>query len=261
MNNKRIMEAMYKDATISVVIPTLNESRHIVGLVNALNRQNVDQIIIADGGSADETLSLVNRLDKVVILQTVCGRGGQIASALEKAHGDIVWILHADCQIPTDAVTRIGEVMRNPKVAMGCFRLAFDHEHPLLSLYGWFSRFETVLTTFGDQGFFMRRKAITDVVDLAGMKLFEDVVLRKAMRCQGRIYKIPVEIITSARRFHKRGILRTQIMNLGYLIAYMAGACPSRLAERYYHGRDGQFNRELTVSTPKSTAVRPLSAQ
>jgi succinoglycan biosynthesis protein ExoA len=49
---------------VLVVIPCLNEVRHLEGLVSDLIRSNVEpvQIVIADGGSTDGTLDLANEL-------------------------------------------------------------------------------------------------------------------------------------------------------------------------------------------------------
>jgi len=53
---------------VTVVIPTLNEAESIGGVIAALRRHLVDQIIVADGGSTDGTLQIARRAGAEVIV-------------------------------------------------------------------------------------------------------------------------------------------------------------------------------------------------
>jgi hypothetical protein len=48
-------------ASVAVVIPTLNEEASIGAVVSALPRDIVDKIIVADGGSKDQTAERARR--------------------------------------------------------------------------------------------------------------------------------------------------------------------------------------------------------
>jgi len=235
---------------ISVLIPTLNEAQALPVLMRQLAGLSLKEIIICDGGSVDNTLACARHEPGVRMVSCTQGRGRQIATGASIATGDILWILHADSQVPTDADRLIRRTLSDPSVSMGCFQLRFDYRHRLLSLYAFLSRFDTVLTTFGDQGYFMRRADYLRVGGCPRWRLFEDVALRQALRTQGRIQKVRDAITTSARRFLRGGILRTQIYNAIFLLRYFMGADPNRLAERYY-GDKSQTNtpKYLTAET------------
>ncbi|MDP2316184.1 MAG: glycosyltransferase, partial [Pseudomonadota bacterium] len=59
---------------ISVVIPTLNEGRALPRLLGALG--DVDEIVVADGGSTDDTVAVATRAGATVV-RAPRGRGPQ----------------------------------------------------------------------------------------------------------------------------------------------------------------------------------------
>ena len=82
---------------VSVVIPTLNEARNLPHVFEALPG-NVDEIIVVDGHSVDDTLAVARRLkpEARIVLQTRTGKGNAIACGCVAATGDIIALIDAD---------------------------------------------------------------------------------------------------------------------------------------------------------------------
>lgn len=220
--------------TISAVIPTRNEAPRLASLLNQLSEIDVAQIIVSDGDSSDETRAVAKTFPHVTVITGETGRGNQIARATPLLTGEIIWLLHADSRLCHDPLPEMRGLMADKSVALGCFSLCFDARGFWYDLYERFSRFDSVWSTFGDQGFFMRR---SDYVRLGGcpqIPLFEDVALRRAAKSLGAIKKLKTPIITSAHRFRRYGPLKTQLMNARLLLNYLNGADPVGLAQRYY---------------------------
>ena len=86
---------------LSVIIPTLNEERHVGSLLSdiAAQRWKPDEVLVVDAGSADGTIPVVRRFPFAVVLEgtppVACGRnlGG------EKATGDVLIFLDADVRL------------------------------------------------------------------------------------------------------------------------------------------------------------------
>jgi glycosyltransferase involved in cell wall biosynthesis len=100
--NKHLLDAPGRDgrrstATVSVIIPTLNESRNIPYVLNTIPHW-VDEIIIVDGRSKDdsERVAKVLRPDVRIIEQTRRGKGAALRSGLHAARGEILIIMDAD---------------------------------------------------------------------------------------------------------------------------------------------------------------------
>ncbi|MBI2626585.1 MAG: glycosyltransferase family 2 protein [Candidatus Nealsonbacteria bacterium] len=81
---------------VSVIIPALNEVGSIGAVLNDIPKDRVDEILVADGGSTDGTVELVEKLGYIVVTQEKKGFGAAIASGIENAKGDVVMVINAD---------------------------------------------------------------------------------------------------------------------------------------------------------------------
>ncbi len=83
--------------TVSVVIPALNEAKNLP-YVFARLPHDIDQVILVDGGSVDDTVAVALQLrpDTVVVTQTRKGKGNALACGFARCTGDIVVMIDAD---------------------------------------------------------------------------------------------------------------------------------------------------------------------
>ena len=221
------------DADIAVLIPVLNEAVRIGHRLDELAALGLTEIVVCDGGSTDATAEIVTSRNGVRFVAERRGRGAQLQAAFRSTPAPVVLILHADTQLPDNAVDLIRSALADPGVAGGCFRLRFDRDGLSLSIYGWLTRFETTFTTFGDQAFFARRAAIAAGGGIPDWPLFEDVELRRRLCQQGRFVKLVGHVTTSARRFERSGFIRGQILNVLFVAGFWLGLSPRWLAARY----------------------------
>lgn len=82
---------------ISVVIPALNEEKNIGIVLRAMPRE-VDEVIVVDGGSKDDTVeaALDNRHDVVVVSQRGKGKGDALRAGFLATTGDKIIMMDAD---------------------------------------------------------------------------------------------------------------------------------------------------------------------
>jgi hypothetical protein len=95
------------------------------------------------------------------------------------------------------------------------------------------SRFDTALTTFGDQAYFVRATVFEAIGGFADWPFLEDVQLRRDLRERGRFVKLPIPVVTSARRFKGEGTVRRQLLNGLILLLFHCGISAQRLARWY----------------------------
>ncbi|HKW41097.1 MAG TPA: glycosyltransferase family 2 protein [Gemmatimonadales bacterium] len=97
---------------LTVVIPTLNEERQIATAVAALSW--ADEVIVADGGSADRTAELARSRGATVLEVAGTTIGGQRNAAIARARNEWVLALDADERVPDALRAEIAAVMAAP---------------------------------------------------------------------------------------------------------------------------------------------------
>ncbi|HEY2764593.1 MAG TPA: glycosyltransferase family 2 protein [Pseudonocardiaceae bacterium] len=84
------------DPTISIVIPARNEAKNLEVVLPGL--PPVEQIVLVDGHSVDDTMAVARRLrpDITLVQQTRAGKGNALACGFAAATGDIIVMFDAD---------------------------------------------------------------------------------------------------------------------------------------------------------------------
>jgi len=99
---------MYKQNSITVIIPCLNEEQ---GIEKVLRRMPdfVDQVIVVDNGSTDRTSDVAHALGAEVIREPVRGYGRSYKKGFSCATSDVVITLDGDHSYPPDAISYLLE--------------------------------------------------------------------------------------------------------------------------------------------------------
>jgi len=217
----------------SVIIPACNEQERIENTISSLRRLHPDaEIILSDGESTDETAQRAGRMSIPVVLSKR-GRGIQCNAGARNASGEILLFLHADSLLPANAFPILEEYFRNPRVQIGTFRLQFDRSHWLLRAYAIFTRFDSLFTRYGDQCIVVRKSFFHALGGFPDWPLFEDVHFLRTARRRTKIVSFPAAVTTSARRFERLGILRTQWINICLFARFLLKTPPEELAKIY----------------------------
>ncbi len=231
--------------SLAIIIPALNEAPNIPRtLATATTQFPRAKLIVVDGGSADATRELAHASGATVI-NSPRGRGTQCAIGAIAAREDWLLFLHADTLLSDDASAVANAFMLQPTAQIATFRLRFDDGGAFLRVCGWFTRFDSVFTRFGDQGILIRRAFYQALGGFQPWPLFEDVGLLQRARKKARIVSLPAVVTTSARRFNRSGHIRQQLRNGFLLTRYLFGASPERLAASY-----GRCTGALKARTP-----------
>jgi rSAM/selenodomain-associated transferase 2 len=221
---------------ISVIMPALNEADGIVDTLRVLQdmRRRGVEIIVADGGSSDDTAALCAPLaDRVIVATT--GRASQMQAGAALARGSILWFLHADSRAPRNADQAIAAALGSGDRQWGRFAVGFPHAGFMLGLVATLMNLRSCLTGIatGDQGIFVTRALFERVNGYPQIPLMEDIALSRLLKGHSRPACLHDTLSTSARRWHAHGTLRTILTMWSLRLAYYIGASPARLARFY----------------------------
>lgn len=220
---------------LSIVVPTLDEAAAIQATLGALAeaRAGGAEVLVVDGGSRDGTRALAAPLADRVI-EGPRGRSAQMNAGARAASGEAFVFLHADTLLPTGAHHAIEAALAGGR-SWGRFDVAIAGADPMLAVVALLmnarSRWTGIAT--GDQALFVTRAAFEAEGGFPDIPLMEDVALSKRLRRRSRPACLRERVVTSGRRWERRGTLRTIMLMWKLRLAYALGADPHRLARRY----------------------------
>jgi len=230
--------------TISVIIPTLNEERKIMATLAQTAALGFDELIVADGGSLDQTPLLVESyrlrtqhsgLSPVRLVPAPRGRAHQMNEGAQTSRGEILLFLHADTTLPDNAKALIETALADQHTVGGRFNVRFDRTSMWGSIIGsmmnWRSRISGIAT--GDQALFVRRPIFEQMGGFADMPLMEDIDFSRRLKRKGAIVALTATVTTSFRRWEQQGPLRTILLMWTLRFLYWIGVSPHRLAHLY----------------------------
>lgn len=220
-----------------VVVPVLNEELALPGCLAALRGLPV-RVVVVDGGSTDASRELAAAAG-VELRHSGAGRARQMnVGAQALCEERALLFLHADTRLPDGWLSALQGAL-DEGWRWGRFDVRLDSHERLLIMVGAMMNLRSRLTGIctGDQAIFMDSQAWRQCGGYAPIALMEDIELSGRMRhLAGRPAALRKRVLVSARRWQRRGTLRTIALMWSLRALYFAGCSPARL-HRLYYGR------------------------
>ncbi|TVR52110.1 MAG: glycosyltransferase [Puniceicoccaceae bacterium] len=215
-------------ATLSLIMPVLDDEAALRERLPELAALAPEMdLIVVDGGSRDASAAVAAGAGLRLLHSHAPGRARQMNFGAAAATGDILLFLHADTLLPAAAPAAIRNAIADGCVG-GAFARRFDSPSRLLRLtcrladargrlFGWF---------LGDQAIFALRKVFLDTGGYPDWPWFEDLEFSRRLARAGRTRLLTPPVVTSARRFHRRGPLRQSLRDFRLTLQFLARGKP-----------------------------------
>lgn len=233
---------------VSIVIPLLNEVENLLQLITQVATLNPlpQQVIVVDGGSIDSSVSITKKIIEDVmdngqlaidwqIIESTAGRAIQMNTGAALATGDILLFLHADTQLPINAINDIENAMVQSD--WGRFDVHLDSRNPMLWVVSRMMNARSRLTVIatGDQAVFIKKSLFEQIGGYPNQPLMEDIELCKRLKNIAKPACLRSKVTTSARRWQQNGTGRTILLIWQLRFDYWRGISPEILKQRYHN--------------------------
>jgi dTDP-glucose pyrophosphorylase len=116
--NYALRSRSFGDYSISLIIPAFNEESSIGYVINDFS-EHVDEILVVDNSSTDNTAGLARELGARVETVRLKGYGDAIKYGLDNAKGEILVIVEADYSFRSRDLHKILEYLKDADMVMG----------------------------------------------------------------------------------------------------------------------------------------------
>ena len=203
---------------LSVIIPTLNEERHVGSLLSdiAAQTREPEEVLVVDAGSTDGTVPVARRFAFAKLLEgeppVACGRnlGGRSAT------GDVLIFLDADVRLPKAFFEGFLEEFEGRRLEVACpFYMPYRSTR---AVEGFHALFNLVLKAvqgispsgaghcIAVRGDLFRGSSGFD----PGLK-FDDIELIRRLSKGRRFGMVEEQVFVSDRRYREQGVLRMML--------------------------------------------------
>ncbi len=225
---------------LAVIIATLNAAGSLPACLTALSASHPGlrtTLIVADGGSTDETQALAVAAGCLFVTAPP-GRAAQYRKAADAARdlgAEFFWFLHADTVPDAGWGRALADFMAgcDAQTHAGYGRLCFDDRAWQGRLIAWLAHGRGHLgLPYGDQGLLIAHGFYVALGGYPETDFMEDVLMvrkigRRRLRC------LSVRTTTSAIRYRRDGWFRRASRNLLIIVLFLAGVPPARLKSLY----------------------------
>ena len=222
--------------TISIITPTYNESDNIGKLVTYLKEHGgggLIEIIVSDGGSADETFEKARNAGAMAVLSPEKGRAAQMKFGASLAKGDILYFVHADTIPPKSYVADIQKAILDG-YDLGRYLSKYNTPNWLLQINAVLSRLDTFAGMGGDQTLFITKKLYEQTGGFnPSMKIMEEFEFCTRARKQGMYKIMNSAALISTRKYDTNSWLTVQKANFTIVNMYKSGASQDSMVAKY----------------------------
>ncbi|MBL1140449.1 MAG: glycosyltransferase family 2 protein [Proteobacteria bacterium] len=196
---------------LSIIVPVLNEQDTIKACLSRLQylRKAGHEIIVVDGGSQDNTLSIASSLSDFLI-KSKKSRSIQMNAGANKASGDFLIFLHVDTILPARIHDLISQIY-DRNIKWGRFDLTLSGQHFFFRVIEKCINIRSRLTGIatGDQVIFVEKEVFNEINGFPEIALMEDIAISKSLLKYSKPACLKEKVVSSSRRWEKNGILKT----------------------------------------------------
>ena len=215
--------------SLSVIVPALNEERHVGSLLSDVLSQtrSADEVIVVDAGSEDGTVSVAERFPGVVLLNgsPPVAKGRNLGG--RRAGGDVLVFLDADVRLPEGFFEGLLEEFEKRRLDVACPRYVPHQSTPAIrGIHAFFNLLfksvEGLLPSGAGHCIAVRGEVFRESRGFDPTLKFDDIELIRRLAKDRRFGIVAERVYVSDRRYREHGVpkmlLRYLLMSLFFAL-------------------------------------------
>ena len=224
---------------LSIIIPTLNESKNLPLLLSDLSEiNNKSEILIIDSNSKDKTNDIACINGTRFYKLTEKNRGLQLNYGAKKAKGKWLLFIHADSRLKFNWSREIIDILKKDSNLIYFFNFQVNNKSFIYRLLEFLVNLRCFLfkTPYGDQGLLISKKNFKNQGEYKTIPIMEDFdFISRIDKRNLRSLKTP--IFTSSRKWEEVNFVWQSLQNWYLRRLMRKGHSLNKIYKKYYKVR------------------------
>ncbi len=226
-----------KITKLSIIIPTLNESKNLSLLLSDLSEINIkSEILIIDSTSKDKTkdIALINgtRFYKT----NKNNRGFQLNYGAKQAQGDWLLLIHADSRLKKNWSKEIEFILKRDPNYIFYFKFKVNNKSLIFRILELLVNLRCLLfkTPYGDQGLLISKENFKALGGYKAIPIMEDFDFIRRIKKKKYLRSLKTPIFTSSRKWEKVNFFWQSLKNWNLRRLMLRGYSLNKIYKNYY---------------------------
>ena len=222
---------------LSIIIPTLNESKNLPSLISDLSEINIDsEILVIDSISKDKTKDIALLYGTKFYKTNIRNRGIQLNFGAKRAKGNWLLFIHADSRLNLNWSTEIKDLIKKDSNFIYFFKFKVDSKLLKFRILEFFVNLRCFIfsTPYGDQGFLISKKNFNNYGGFKNIPLMEDFDFIRRIKQKEYLIGLKTPIYTNSRKWNHKNLILQSIKNWNLRRLWLKGVSLDKIYKMYY---------------------------
>ena len=224
---------------LSIIIPTLNESKSLPLLLSDLSELRNTEILIIDSSSKDKTREIASIYGAKFYQLKQKNRGLQLNFGAQKASGNWLLFIHADSRLRENWSEEINLIMQKKSSIVYFFNFKINSQKTIYRLLEFLVNMRCFFfkDPYGDQGLLIEKNKYFKNEGFKKIPLMEDIDFIKRIKKREYLVCLKNSIYTSSRKWDRNNFLIQSFKNWKLRKRWLKGDPMELIYEDYYESK------------------------
>jgi len=225
---------------LSIIIPTLNESKSLPLLLSDLSELRNSEILIIDSLSTDKTREIASIYGAKFYQLKQKNRGLQMNFGAKKATGKWLLFIHADSRLKENWSEEVNLIMQKESPLVYFFKFKINSQKKAFRVLEFLVNLRCFFfkDPYGDQGLLIEKNKYLKNDGFKKIPLMEDIEFIKRIKKKEDIICLKNSIYTSGRKWDQNNFLIQSFKNYKLRKRWLRGDSIDLVYKDYYKSKD-----------------------